>query len=350
MNPRLRLVATSVVVALVLAVASTVALRAGDVATSVSPEQPKSPEPLIVEVKDGVLRDEATMSVVFEWATTLTVTTPIAGTVTETMPAGGLPVEIAAGQTVYRLDEHPVVVMQGLVPAFRDLRSGMTGRDVEQLQSFLAGIGLYTGEVDGTWRSDTSKAVRLWQRLHQVEETLVLPFGSLLFLPALPALVKFADGVRVGAMLSPGDAAIDIVSDLPSARLVVPPSMTGPVGATKILATVGDDRVSLESIGEATTDPETSEISIELKQTSPSGCPSWCKSLDTDRPTRVSATVTLAGPVSGPIVPLGALATDGDEVRATMADGSSRRVSILIQIGGEAVVEGLSAGDQIVVP
>lgn len=45
--------------------------------------------------------------------------------------------EVHAGDVLYRVDERPVVVLEGSVPAFRALSVGVEGADVKQLTRFL---------------------------------------------------------------------------------------------------------------------------------------------------------------------------------------------------------------------
>ncbi len=56
------------------------------------------------------------------------------GTYTK-LPADGD--EVTCGDVVYRVDDNPVIMLCGLVPAYRDLHSGLVGDDVRQLNENL---------------------------------------------------------------------------------------------------------------------------------------------------------------------------------------------------------------------
>src|SRR5436305_4842977 len=49
---------------------------------------------------------------------------------------------IVQGQVLYRVDDHPVVLLDGSTPAYRSLSEGDTGRDVRELNGDLVALGL----------------------------------------------------------------------------------------------------------------------------------------------------------------------------------------------------------------
>jgi peptidoglycan hydrolase-like protein with peptidoglycan-binding domain len=64
-----------------------------------------------------------------------------------------------AGQVLVEVSGRPVIALAGQVPAFRDLRPGMRGRDVMQLQSGLRALGHLDSMPDGVYGSATKQAV-----------------------------------------------------------------------------------------------------------------------------------------------------------------------------------------------
>lgn len=87
---------------------------------------------------------------------------------------------------LFMVDESPVLLMRGTVPAYRDMTSGDNGRDVLQLERNLAALGFDDdGEmnVDGTFDSDTTQAVIDWQESLGLEETGTVENGRVVFLP-----------------------------------------------------------------------------------------------------------------------------------------------------------------------
>ncbi len=69
--------------------------------------------------------------------------------------------EVDEGDVLLEISGRPVFVIDGDVPAFRDLRPGSEGEDVEQLQSALDRLG-YEVEVDGVFGSGTAGAIDAW--------------------------------------------------------------------------------------------------------------------------------------------------------------------------------------------
>lgn len=116
-------------------------------------------------------------------------------------PAPGQIIE--AGQALYRVDDQPVILMTGAIPAWRPFTPGMTnGRDITELQANLITLGDASGLLttpDGSFGAATQAAVERWQHACGLPVTGQVPLGQVVFLPG---------AVRVGAAdESTGDAA-----------------------------------------------------------------------------------------------------------------------------------------------
>ena len=97
---------------------------------------------------------------------------------------------IRRDQPLYAVDERPVRAMYGSTPLWRDLRSGLRGADVHQLNENLAALGLDVA-VDDRFGPRTLAAVRQWQRDRGLPRTGVLTADD----------IAFVDGeVRVAAV------------------------------------------------------------------------------------------------------------------------------------------------------
>jgi peptidoglycan hydrolase-like protein with peptidoglycan-binding domain len=68
--------------------------------------------------------------------------------------------EFALGAVLVEVAGRPVLALAGEVPAYRDLRPGMTGRDVMQLQTSLDALGHDPGSSDGVFGAGTKQALR----------------------------------------------------------------------------------------------------------------------------------------------------------------------------------------------
>jgi peptidoglycan hydrolase-like protein with peptidoglycan-binding domain len=92
-------------------------------------------------------------------------------------PGGGTPIltkklvhvgeRVDQAHALVEFSGRPVYVLQGKVPAYRDMLPGESGSDIAELQSALSGLGLYRGgDSSGYFGSATKRAVTgLYRRL-----------------------------------------------------------------------------------------------------------------------------------------------------------------------------------------
>ncbi|HEX5012817.1 MAG TPA: peptidoglycan-binding domain-containing protein [Candidatus Limnocylindrales bacterium] len=129
------------------------------------------------------------------------------GTLTWIAPAGAV---VTTGEPLYEVDgSHDASLMYGRRPAWRTLQSGIDdGTDIRQLEENLLLLG-YTrkgDEIDRHWDSDTTAAVKRWQRDHGQTADGVVELGEVVFLPepirVTEAGAALGDRVGGGGVLS----------------------------------------------------------------------------------------------------------------------------------------------------
>ena len=84
---------------------------------------------------------------------------PTQGVVT-TAPRKGA--QLREGAAALAVSGRPVLVLRGRQPAYRDLRSGLSGTDVLQLEEGLRRLRYSPGPVDGVFDTRTEQAVAAW--------------------------------------------------------------------------------------------------------------------------------------------------------------------------------------------
>lgn len=115
---------------------------------------------------------------------------------------------IKAGQTLFRIDGEPVILMDGSAPAYRELSASDTpGADIEQLNRNLERLGFDPGGivVDDEWQPATTVGVELLRESLGELETGSLPLGQVVFLPG-PRVITALDGT-VGSTGGGGGSA-----------------------------------------------------------------------------------------------------------------------------------------------
>ncbi|HEX2042678.1 MAG TPA: peptidoglycan-binding domain-containing protein [Acidimicrobiales bacterium] len=273
------------------------------------------------------------------------------GTITA-LPAEGSVIE--RGQALYRVDNRPVSLLYGDVPAWRRLAQGTgDGPDVRQLEQNLVAMGFATEQeltVDDRFTSATAAAVRRWQKALGVEQTGSVEQGEVVFLPG---------PVRVGELKAQkgAPAGQGVVFTATSTSRVVSVDLDA---SKQSLAKVGD-KVEVELPDGRTTTGTISSV----------GAAARTKGEGQDAKQVVSVTVTLDDPAATgstdqapvrvglvsdsrrgvlavPVNALLALAEGGYGVRVVDA-GGSRIVAVktglfakgLVEVEGEDLAEGM---------
>jgi peptidoglycan hydrolase-like protein with peptidoglycan-binding domain len=75
------------------------------------------------------------------------------------------------GKPLYKVDDKPVVLLYGSLPMYRQLSSGVEGRDVKQFEQNLSALGYTDFTVDETYSAATATAVKAWQEDLGLTET-----------------------------------------------------------------------------------------------------------------------------------------------------------------------------------
>lgn len=145
-----------------------------------------------------------------------TVTTAGPGVITAVAEPGD---EVTRGMELYRLDERPVTALYGRIPMYRDLRAGLSGADVEQLERNLRRLGYEGFTVDTEFTGTTAGAVRRWQADLGLPETGTVRMSDVVFVDAGDRL----DGTRtaIGATVTPGTPVLDLTGSEQVVRLEV---------------------------------------------------------------------------------------------------------------------------------
>jgi peptidoglycan hydrolase-like protein with peptidoglycan-binding domain len=268
---------------------------------------------------------------------------------------------VKRGGRLYEVDGKPVRLLYGSRPAWRDLRVGVEGADVLQLERNLRALG-YTSTsgvtVDDQFTANTADAVAAWQADAGMDDDGVVNLGEVVFEPGQ---------VRVGAHVAAvGGGAQGGIMGLTSADRVVSVALaTSDQGDVKV-----GDKVTVElpdgkeTGGRVTVVGRVAESAASSSGSDDQGDPTIqvTVALDTPgdagsldkAPVKVSiVTGTASGVLTVPVNALLALAEGGYAVEV---DEGGQRHLVGVETGmfadGQVEVtgNGLAEGTKVVVP
>jgi Putative peptidoglycan binding domain len=146
------------------------------------------------------------------YAATRPVVNQLTGTYTQ-IPRPGR--HIGAGGILYAVDNLPVVLMTGKIPAWRPMGAGISaGPDVTELEHNLIALGYASGLLASpgdVWTTATTAAVERWQLAAGLPVTGQVGLGQVLFLPG--PVRTGAPVVAAGDPAAPGQVPYQATTD-----------------------------------------------------------------------------------------------------------------------------------------
>jgi multidrug efflux pump subunit AcrA (membrane-fusion protein) len=259
---------------------------------------------------------------------------------------------IGCGGVLYRVDDSPVLLLCGAMPAYRDVHEGDAGRDVRQLNR-----NLHLGGKRFTGR--TKAALERLQRRKGLDATGELELGDAVFLPRPLRIAKVAG--ELGGAARPGGQIAQATADALHVRVDLDASQQGEVkrgdraritlpglksvkGRVARLGRVAQSAGKDDDAGAATI-----PASVRLDH------PRTARGLDR---APVQVNITTRGVESALSVPVTALVgRSGGGFAVDVVRDGGRRELVAVKLGlfdgtdGRVQVEGdIGAGDDVVVP
>jgi peptidoglycan hydrolase-like protein with peptidoglycan-binding domain len=273
---------------------------------------------------------------------------------------------VACGGVLYRVDENPVLLLCGTVPAYRTLQSGDVGEDVRQLNENLhalgddATAGVMIDPGLNTFTAGTAKALEVLQHANGLAVTGVLELGDAVFLPDSVRIAQVTG--ELGGSAVPGAPVLEATSDTPEVQVALDPSQQGAVKVGDAAHITLPDNTSVTG----TVDRIGSVAQVPAGQNGNAGAATIPAYISLDHPEAargfdaapVQVDIAIEGvadALSVPTVSLVGKSGGGFAVEVVRPDGRRELVAVTLGLfdsaGGRVQVEGvLQEGDQVVVP
>jgi hypothetical protein len=207
----------------------TIAVRGTPAPAAPNPPHVGTARVVVTDLSSSVLT-EGTLG----YAPSVPVVDHVGGTYTSLLSAGSV---VAPGQVLYRVDNGPVVLMAGDVPAWRPFALGMAdGPDVQELESDLIALGDARGLLDGPsahFGAAAAAAVSRWQTALGLPVTGSIDLGTVIFAPS--AVRVDAVSVSPGEPAAPGDQPYQVTTTSRTVSVPLTPD-DPPVNAGQVVS------------------------------------------------------------------------------------------------------------------
>lgn len=275
--------------------------------------------------------------------------------------------EVRCGAPLYRVNDRPTLLLCGTVPAYRDLRLGLAGHDVEQLNRNLHRLGddarahVRLAPTQRTFSDRTQLAVQALQRRAGLAPSGVLAAGRVVVLPSAVRIAKVT--ALPGGAARPSSPVLQATSNALGVQVSLSPTQQGAVRrGDRARITLPGNRAALgrvDRVGRVATAPAgrgggaatDATVPVSLSLDDPSQAAGFDRA-----PVQVQILTTGVDDVlSVPVTALTGRVGGGYAVDAVRAGG--RRETVAVRLGlydanaGRVQVSGaLRAGDRVVVP
>jgi peptidoglycan hydrolase-like protein with peptidoglycan-binding domain len=348
---------------LVAVIAAVVVASSGNEATSTAQDRPAN----TVRVERGELSSMVSLDGTLTYrarsdGSPYSAINQASGIYTE-LPEEGAKVD--CGDVFYRVNDNPVLLLCGAVPAYRDLARGDQGNDVRQLNRNLhelgydAEAGVDVGPTDKDFTRETEEALEKLQHDKGVDETGALDSADAVFLPESVRIAKVT--AELGGSASSGAQIAQATSDTLEVQVNLDASQQGEVkkGDRAHITLPGNKPVTgkVERLGRVAQAPAGQDDTV--------GAATIPADISLDKPKKASGLdqapvqvdITTKGVESALSVPVTAIVgKPGGFAVEVVRDGGQREL-VAVELGlfdtadGRVEVEGdLQEGDQVVVP
>ena len=279
--------------------------------------------------------------------------------------------KVECGDVFYRVDNKPVLLLCGTLPAYRDLYFGDVGKDVGQLNRNLhtlgydakAGVDIYADDPDDNAFTDkTERAFQLLQHDKGFRVSGYLAIGDAVFLPESVRIARVAG--ELGGSAQPGAQVASATSDTLEVQVDLSASQQGEVKEADPaqIALPGNKSVTgkVDRLGRVAQVPAAPQNNNKAgAATIPAHIslddPATARGLD-KAPVQVEITTEgVDNALSVPVTSLIGKSGGGFAVEVVRDGGRRELVAVKLGLfdgaGGRVQVEGeLDEGDQVVVP
>ncbi|GGJ53868.1 MULTISPECIES: peptidoglycan-binding domain-containing protein [Glutamicibacter] len=252
-----------------------------------------------------------------------------------------------SGEALYSVAGTDVYAISGTTPFYQDMGPGASGANVKQLEDFLKDQGHFTGTPDTRFTSQTTLAIKKWQKETNQKPTGIIPLGRIVAIPALPGQADLAESIRTGKTLTGGEDAVLAPSGERTFTLSLTADQAALIPQDSIIE-VQHGKLSWKAqIGQTTTDESDNVIHTLTAPDGEAVCKKECDQLPTGSNVTLRSKVIVVPETKGIGIPAAAVTTTAGGGTEVVTENGTVPVEIVASGQGIVIVTGVERGTNV---
>ncbi|WP_418908464.1 peptidoglycan-binding protein [Glutamicibacter endophyticus] len=240
-----------------------------------------------------------------------------------------------------------VYVIPGKMPYYQDMGPGASGENVKQLEDFLKDQGHFTGTPDSRFTSQTTLAIKKWQKATKQKPNGIIPLGRLVSIPSLPGQVDLDEAIKPGKTLAGGEDAVLAPSGDRSFTMSLTADQAALIPLDSAIEVQHEKLTWKAQIGQTSTDESNNVVHTLTAPNGEAVCGTECDQLPAGSNVTLRSKVTVVPETEGIGIPAAAVSTTPEGSAEVVTEDGTAPVEIVASGQGIVIVTGLKEGTNV---
>lgn len=303
---------------------------------------PEASQSVWVKAENSSIGSSLNLSTTVKQPTRVVASNNLPGIVSATSPG-----QKKAGDVLYAVAGTEVYAIAGKVPFYQDMGPGASGDNVKQLEDFLKDQGHFSGTPDTRFTSDTTLAIKKWQKKSKQKPTGTIPLGRLVAVPTLPSQVDLAETIIPGKTLAGGEDAVLAASGDRTFTMSLSSDQAALIPQDSVIEVQHGELSWKAQIAQTTTDESDNVTHTLTARDGSAVCQNECDKLPSGSNITLRSKVIVVPETKGIGIPAAAVTTTASGGTEVTTENGVVPVEVVASGQGIVIVTGLEEGTNV---